>query len=69
MAVSEAEIVRALTTLVDWAASRFCKRPQASFAALAGVITMDTGVPCSHLAAAAWGNLHWGSGQPRFRVL
>eukprot|EP00969_Alexandrium_andersonii_P114586 5065580-Alexandrium_andersonii.AAC.1 len=48
---------------------RFSRCPQASFTVLAGVIALDTAIPCDHLTAAAWRNLNWRSGQPRFRVI
>eukprot|EP00969_Alexandrium_andersonii_P299434 13238513-Alexandrium_andersonii.AAC.1 len=69
MAVSDDDIGRALTGLVDWAASKFVRCPQASFTVMAASIALDTAIPCDHLAAAAWRPLNWRSGHPRFRVV
>eukprot|EP00969_Alexandrium_andersonii_P164214 7257913-Alexandrium_andersonii.AAC.1 len=68
MVITEGEVERALMGLVDWAANKFSRCPQASFTVLAAAIALDTAVPCDHLTVGAWRNLHWKSGQPRFRV-
>eukprot|EP00969_Alexandrium_andersonii_P189363 8365915-Alexandrium_andersonii.AAC.1 len=64
MAVSDGEVERALTGLVDWAASTFSRCPQASFTVMAASIALGTAIPCDHLTVAAWRNLSWRSGQP-----
>eukprot|EP00969_Alexandrium_andersonii_P369280 15474777-Alexandrium_andersonii.AAC.1 len=68
MAVTELEVERALTSLVDWAAARFLRCPQASFTVMTARVAMDTAIPCDRLTAAARRHLNWRSGRPRFRV-
>eukprot|EP00969_Alexandrium_andersonii_P330575 14610256-Alexandrium_andersonii.AAC.1 len=35
---------------------------------MAASIAFDTAIPHDHLTVAAWRNLNWRSGRPRFRV-
>eukprot|EP00969_Alexandrium_andersonii_P009155 401274-Alexandrium_andersonii.AAC.1 len=67
MAVADSDVERALTGLVDWAASRLLRCPQASFKEMAASIALDTAIPRDHLTAAAWRHLNWRTGRPRFR--